>query len=151
MFILSRPSDDASLVRIDVQLDITNVGPGIGFIRSYSITHEICARDNQGKNPLRANDYIGLLLLHQHETWVLEGDATSYPFRISNADREAILKKEKVLYIYGNTRYSDLFQITRRTGFLFECIPETGVLVMCPHTLWYDIEEEPEAPSSGRA
>jgi hypothetical protein len=144
-------NEDASLVGINVQLDITNVGPGLGFIRSYGITHEICPRDSQRGKPLTINDYIGRLPLHQHGKWVLEGDATFHAFRISNADREAIFGKNSFLYIYGHVRYLDLFQITRRTGFLFECIPETGVLVMCPHTLWYDIEEEPEAPSSGRA
>ena len=62
-------NDDASLVRIDVQLDITNVGPGVGFIRSCCITDEICVRDSQGSKPLRVNDYIGRFPLHQHGKW----------------------------------------------------------------------------------
>jgi hypothetical protein len=46
-------------------------------------------------------------------------------------------------------RYTDLFEMTRRTGFLFEYVvnrdaPEKSVFVMCPDAMWYDIEEKPE-------
>jgi hypothetical protein len=139
---------DASVVPIYVQLDITNVGPGIGFVRSYAVTHEICTRGSQGGNSLRDNDYMGLLPMQPHEKWILPGEVTSYPFRIKNDERDDIVKKRRVLYIYGNTRYWDIFHKNRRTGFIFECIPETGVLVMCPHPLWYD-EEEPNTQADG--
>src|SRR5437588_162090 len=33
---------------IEVHLDITNVGKGVGFIHSYAIAHQICSRDQQG-------------------------------------------------------------------------------------------------------
>jgi hypothetical protein len=86
----------------------------------------------------------------QGEEWKPE-HRTHHAFRISNSEREAIINKRKILYIWGNVRYLDLFHIKRCTGFIFECIPETGVLVMSPHKLWYDIEEEGAQHGSGVA
>jgi hypothetical protein len=142
--------DDRNQV-ISVKLDITNVGRGVGFIRSYAVVHEICVRDTQGSASLRNNDYLARLPLHPDGKWDVE-NATFHNFQISNADRNTILDGIKSLYIYGNVRYSDLFNVARRTGFMFQYIPnrefpEKGVLVMCPHDMWNDVEEEPESQS----
>lgn len=95
------------------------------------------------------NDHLARLPLHPDGKWAVE-NATFHNFQIrSDADREAILDASTFLYIYGYVRYSDLFTVTRRTGFMFQYVPnreapENGVLVMCPHAMWYDIEEDAE-------
>ena len=148
-------SEDASVVMMTVELDITNVGTGIGFIRSYEIIHEVCPRDSQGTVCLQKHEHIARYPLRPEATWILEDTKfTFYAFRIDNDQRKDMRENRNVLYLYGNVRYWDLFPVNRRTGFMFEYIPnwespKKGVFVMCPHTMWYDIEEEPEAQSSG--
>jgi hypothetical protein len=148
-------NEDASVVMMTVELDITNVGRGIGFIRSYEIIHEVCARDSQGRVCLEKHEHIARYPLRPEATWILEDTKFSfYAFRINNDQRKGMRDNRNILYLYGNVRYWDLFPVNRQTGFMFEYIPnwespEKGVFVMCPHAMWYDIEEEPEAQSSG--
>jgi hypothetical protein len=131
---------------IEVHLDITNVGKGVGFIHSYAIAHQICPRDQQGAIDPSLRKDIPRLPLGPDGKW--RADASFDNFQISDIDRNDLLDHRKILYVYGYVRYYDLFRVWRRTGFMFEYITdrsaaEKGVLVMCPHSMWYDTEEEP--------
>jgi hypothetical protein len=131
---------------VEVHLDITNIGKGIGFIKGYGIAHEICANKAQGNAPLIVRDHIGRMILGPDGK--LDAGAPFDAFQIEPADGEAMMKYTKTLYVYGYVRYLDLFGIMRRTGFMFEFVPlltepEKSVFVMCPSPWWYDKEEEP--------
>lgn len=71
-------------------------------------------------------------------------------FQISPEDSRAIDMGLKSLYVYGFVRYSDLFGVTRETGFIYELYPDRektgGEFVFCtPHPYWFDRVLEPDA------
>lgn len=82
----------------------------------------------------------------------LDAGAPFDVFQINAEDRLAMIEFDVSLYVYGYVRYSDLFGIVRRTGFMFEFIPnkvhpEKSTFVMCRHPMWYDQEEAPKKPT----
>jgi hypothetical protein len=92
--------------------------------------------------------WSGQLPLGPDSKW--QSDAPFDVFQITDTDRNDLLDLRKILYIHGYVRYYDLFRVLRRTGFMFEYTtsrdaPEGGVFVMCPHSMWYDMEEQPES------
>jgi hypothetical protein len=130
---------------MEVHLDITNVGKGVGFIKGYAIAHEICIEGKQGNVPLTVQD--GFSMLPLREDGELDAGAAFDVFQISADDRLAMIEFDRSLYIYGYTRYSDLFGIVRRSGFMFEFIPdklhpEKSSFVMCNSAKWWHDEEE---------
>jgi hypothetical protein len=132
---------------MEVHLDITNVGKGVGFIKGYGIAHEICIEGKQGSVPLTVQD--GFSMLPLREDGELDAGAAFDVFQISADDRLAMIEFDRSLYIYGYTRYSDLFGIVRRSGFMFEFIPnkthpEQSSFVMCNSAKWHDEEEKPQ-------
>jgi hypothetical protein len=88
---------------IEIHLDVTNIGKGVGFIRSYAIAHEICPRGQQGTLVPRVRDYIARLPLGPDSKW--QPDAPFDVFQIHHADREAMLNSKKILYVYGYVRF----------------------------------------------
>jgi hypothetical protein len=129
----------------DIYLDITNIGKGVGFIKSYGIAHDICIGNPQCAAPLKERDWIARLPISPDAKW--DAGAPFDLVLINDAERQEILDFRKSLYMYGYVRYGDLFGITRRTGFLFEyavASPDSAksTFVMRPHSMWYDIEEE---------
>jgi hypothetical protein len=131
---------------MEVHLDIKNIGKGVGFIKGYGIAHEICIDGRQGSVPLTVQEGFSMMPLRADSE--LDAGAAFDVFQISADDRLAMIEFDRSLYIYGYTRYSDLFGIVRRSGFSFEFIPnktqpEKSAFVMCTNPLWYD-EEEPK-------
>jgi hypothetical protein len=131
---------------VEVHLDITNIGKGVGFIKGYGIAHEICIAKTVGNKSLTIRDQFARTLLGPDGK--LNAGAPFDVFQIERGDADAMMKFEKSLYVYGYVRYLDLFNIMRRTGFMFEFIPlltepEKSKFVMRPSPWWYDKEEEP--------
>jgi hypothetical protein len=132
---------------LKAHLDVWNIGKGVGFLQAYGIAHEICPEGKQGDVTLIEWDIIGRMPVSADAK--LDTNLPYHVFQISDAEREAILSDRKNLYLYGFLRYSDLFGVVRRTGFIFEFVayrnsPENSVFVMCRHPMWYDTEEHPK-------
>ena len=130
---------------LGIHLDITNIGKGVGFINGYGIAHEICREGQQGDVPLTICD--GFSRMPLREDGKLDAGAPFDVFQIFATDRLAMIEFDVSLYVYGHVRYTDLFGIVRRTGFMFEFIPdkiapEKSTFVVCRHPMWKD-EEEP--------
>jgi hypothetical protein len=131
---------------LEVHLDIHNIGKGIGFFDSYGIANEICRDGQQGKVPLAIRNGFARMPLRSDAQF--KAGAPFDNLQISDEDRVAMIDFEKTLFVYGYVRYYDLFGIFRKTGFMFEFIPnkhflEESAFAMLPHPLWYD-EEEPK-------
>lgn len=129
---------------LEIYLDVTNIGKGVGFIKGYGIAHEVCADGSQGGVELTVRDEIAVAPLTPDATW-----DPGLPFDVFQLDleedRRLLSRDQKTLYVYGFIRYSDMFDVVRRTGFMFAAIrsgPNEAVLAMTPHSMWYD-EEEP--------
>jgi hypothetical protein len=136
---------------MEVRLDITNIGMGVGFIAAYGIAHEICPYGAHGSKELTIRD--GFARLPLHPDGKLETSAPFDVFQIAADERAALIQYERTLYIYGYVRYYDFFGIYRRTGFMFEFVPvrdqpEKSTFIMTPNPgWWYDVEEPPEKKS----
>ena len=138
--------DQNPFQNLEVHIDIANIGGGIGFIHSYGIAHEICARVSMGDVALAIRDHFGRMLLRPDARW--KAGAPFDHIQIGDDDRFTLIAFKKALYCYGYVRYFDLFGIFRKTGFMLEFIPDEndpfdGTFAMCPHRMWYD-EEEPK-------
>jgi hypothetical protein len=145
---------DQSISVLEVRADIENVGKGVGFIRAYGIAYEICRRGTQGTKPLDIRSDIGQLVIGGNAK--LRQEAALEVIRPPAADEIAsIMRGRTSIFFYGYIRYLDIFRVMRRTGFMFEYAPNSSDIdkscfVMSPNRdWWYDVEEEPEAQSSG--
>ena len=129
---------------LSVYLDITNIGTGVGFVKSYGIIHEIRSSGEPGSVAPQVRDGMGRMPLRPDA--VLETEAAFYHFQISAGEQLAIIKFKKALYVYGYVRYFDFFGIFRRTGFMFEFIAadmgtDKDSFIIRPHPMWYDEEK----------
>ena len=139
---------------LSVNFDIANYGNGLAFIKGWALTHEICIEGRQGGVELRLREGLPGMFVTRGASWRSE-----LPFFVTIFDSEqkitplqSILQVGTIntLYFYGFLRYSDLFGVTRRTGFMFEFVPDrdhpgNGSFIVCPHPMWSDDEEEDAA------
>lgn len=131
---------------VEVRFKIENIGKGGGFLKGIGIAHEICLVGKQGSIEPTSRTGFGSTFIDPGATrdWSDPFDV----FEISDADRDDMVRFWKSLYVYGYFQYSDFFQVTRETGFIFEFVPDRevlghGVFIVCPHPLWYDREVSP--------
>jgi hypothetical protein len=132
---------------LEVHLDITNIGRGVGFVDSYGIAHEFCRDGQQGGAAIAVRNELGRVPLRADSRW--EAGAPFENIQIETTERlAALLEFRTTLFVYGYVRYYDLFGIFRKTGFMFQFIPDgdrpaESTFAMVPHAMWYD-EEEPK-------
>jgi hypothetical protein len=139
-----------------VHFDIENIGKSVGFFRTYGVQHEITPIHipTLGQNEPQQIGAYHALPIRPDAKFVTP--LSVHGIGMTEENYVAILNQEKSLHIYGSLRYSDLFGITRRTGFTFEFIPDPnnpplrGCFVMSPSPLWYDTEEEPDDKRESR-
>lgn len=143
-------TEDTTGVPLYVHFEILNSGKGMGFIKAFGIAHEICSDGVQGSKVPGIRDHFGRVSIRPDG--VFRASVPFDIFTVTAEERLAIIGRSpphKNIYVYGYIRYSDLFDIMRRTGFAFEFIPniadpEKSSFVQCPGPLWYDKEEEPK-------
>lgn len=148
--VLSRWDDleSSPYTPVEVHLAIENVGRGVGFLKAIAIAWEIAAEGTQGTKPLVIRSEFGRIPIRADAIWSAE--AACEVFQIPPDERAAILASRQFLYVYGYLRYSDNFGTIRRTGFMFEFVPDRefpaviGAFVMCPHAMWHDAEDGQE-------
>lgn len=135
---------------VSVDLQPRNIGKGIGFIESIGIAHDICFDGEQGTKPLTITSDLGCLPIGPGEE--LQNSGPDLVISIPEHERDRLISHEKSLYIYGHIRYSDIFGVFRRTGFMFKFIPidfepAESPITVSPHVYWYDKEEPHKKPN----
>jgi hypothetical protein len=131
---------------LEVHLDVNNIGKGVGFLASYGIAHEICRDGRRVSKPLAIRNEIARMPLRADAR--LEAGAPFENLQNTAEERLALIEFKAALFVYGYVRYYDLFGIFRKTGFMFQFLPnkhfpDQSTFVMYPDALWYD-EEEPK-------
>jgi hypothetical protein len=121
-----------------VWFNVENVGKGVGFLERYAIAHEVSPPDGS-ISVVPTERSLGVRMPIAADARLVAGAAYD-EFQISASDRAEMISNAKLLYVHGYFEYVDLFAIRRRTGFIFEFVPEARSFVMVPHSLWSDVE-----------
>lgn len=133
---------------MEVHLGIENVGKGVGFLIGYGIAHEFFGGETpSGNENIITHRNVGKLPVSPDA--IFNAGAAYDVFQIPAKTRLEMLDYKTTLYVYGYVRYSDLFDIKRRTGFMYQYIPDqkspdVGVFAIVQHPQWYDREERPD-------
>jgi hypothetical protein len=133
---------------MEVHLGIENVGKGVGFFIGYGIGHEFFGGEApSGSEDILTHRSVGKVPVSS--SGIFNAGAAYDVFQIPAKTRLEMLDYKTTLYVYGYFRYSDLFDIKRRTGFMYQYIPDqkspdVGVLAIVQHPQWYDREERPD-------
>jgi hypothetical protein len=138
---------------MEVHFDIENLGNGTAFVDSYGIAREICRDGEQGNVALSVRTDFARMPVTGSSIW--KADLAFELFSFTEDEKTNVARGRRRLFVYGYLRYSDIFGIFRRTGFIFEGLSRSlemersYLVIRSDHNWWYDIEEEPEAHPSG--
>ena len=126
---------------LGIWFDVENVGRGVGFLERYAIAHEVTPVGGS-ISVVPTERCLGVRMpISADARWV--AGAAYDQFQIGATERAEMISNRKSLYVHGYFEYVDLFTIRRRTGFIFEFVPEASSFVMVPHPLWSDWELPP--------
>ena len=133
---------------IELRFGFENLGKGVCFFDSYAITHEICKDGEQGTLSPEIKSGFARMPISAGGVW--QASTAIHYLGLSQDEKDDLLYRRKSIFIYGYSRYSDIYGVFRRTGFMFEYFVSVfgadgeGFLVMHRSPgWWYDIEENP--------